>query len=169
MYRSDSAVYVPVWQCSVCTGLTVQCTYWSDSEVYVLVWHCTVCTGLTVQWMYWSDSVVYVLVWQCSLCTGLTVQCMYWSDSAVYVLVWQCSVCTGLTVQFMYWSRTTVFDGSGIYGIYCIRYSYIFRRLTMAIFRLYMKYLVSSYTRLILVVYNGEPGGEVGTRTRMLS
>jgi len=32
--------------------------------------------------------------------------------------------------------------------IYYIRY-YMFRRLTMAIFRLYMKYLVSSYTRFI--------------------
>jgi len=43
----------------------------------------------------------------------------------------------------------------------------MFRRLTMAIFMLYMKYLVSSYTRPIWVVYSGELGGEVGTRFRM--
>jgi len=30
-----------------------------------------------------------------------------------------------------------------------------------------MKYLVSSYTRLIWVVYSEEVGGEVGTRSRM--
>jgi len=40
-------------------------------------------------------------------------------------------------------SKTTVFDGSGIYSVYCIRYNYRFRHLTVAIFRLYMKYLVS--------------------------
>jgi len=43
----------------------------------------------------------------------------------------------------------------------------MFRRLTMAICRLYMKYLVSSYTRLIWAVYSGEVGGEVDTRSRM--
>jgi len=47
-------------------------------------------------------------------------------------------------------SRANAFDGSGTYSIYYIRYNYMFRRLTMAIFRLYMKYLVSSYTRLII-------------------
>jgi len=34
-------------------------------------------------------------------------------------------------------------------------------------FRLYMTYLVSSYTRLIWAVYSGEVGVEVGTRSRM--
>jgi len=101
MYRSDSAVYVLVWQCSVCTGLTVQCMKWSDSAVYVPVWQCSVCTGLTVQCMYWSDSAVNVPVWQCSVCTGLTVQCMYRSDSAVYEMVWQCSVCTSVTQLYL--------------------------------------------------------------------
>jgi len=43
----------------------------------------------------------------------------------------------------------------------------MFRRLTMAIFRLYMKYLVSSYTRLMWDVYSGEVGVEVDTRSRM--
>ena len=42
----------------------------------------------------------------------------------------------------------------------------MFRRLTMAIFRLYMKYLVSSYTRFI-VLYIVWAGGELGTRSRM--
>jgi len=48
----------------------------------------------------------------------------------------------------MYLSNTTLFNGRCISSIYYIRYNYMFRRLTMAIFRLYMKYLVSSYTRL---------------------
>jgi len=52
------------------------------------------------------------------------------------------------TVQCMYLSNTTLFDGRGISSIYYIRYNYMFRHLTMAIFRLYIKYLVSSYTRL---------------------
>jgi len=43
----------------------------------------------------------------------------------------------------------------------------MFRRLTMVIFRLYMKCLVSSYTRLTWAVYSGEVGGEVATRSRM--
>ena len=51
-------------------------------------------------------------------------------------------------VQCMYRSNTTVFDGRCLYSIYYITYNYMFRRLTTAIFRLYMIYLVSSYTRL---------------------
>ena len=64
-------------------------------------------------------------------------------------------------------STTAFFNGRGVYSIYYIRYNYMFRRLTMAFIRLYMKYLVSSYTRLIWAVYCGEVGGEVGTRYRM--
>ena len=45
-----------------------------------------------------------------------------------------------IKVQCMYLSTTTLFDGRGIASIYYIRYNYMFRRLTMAIFRLYMKY-----------------------------
>ena len=41
----------------------------------------------------------------------------------------------------MYLSNTTLFDDRDISSIYYIRYNYVFRRLTMAIFRLYMKYL----------------------------
>ena len=55
----------------------------------------------------------------------------------------------------MYLSNTTLFDGRGIYSIYYIRYNYMFRRLTVAIFRLYMKYLVNGYTRLLWAVYIG--------------
>jgi hypothetical protein len=40
-------------------------------------------------------------------------------------------------------------------------------RLTMAIFRFYMKYILSSYTNLIWVVYMERAGGEVGARSRM--
>ena len=58
-------------------------------------------------------------------------------------------------VEFMYLSNTTLFDGRGIYSIYYIRYNYVFRHLTMAIFRLYMKYLVNSYTGLLWAVYSG--------------
>ena len=47
----------------------------------------------------------------------------------------------------MYLSNTILSDGRGISSIYYIRYNYMFQRLTMAIFRLYMKYFVSSYTR----------------------
>ena len=43
----------------------------------------------------------------------------------------------------------------------------MFRRLIMAIFRLYMKYLLNSYTKHTWVVYIGEGGGKVGTRSRM--
>jgi len=44
-------------------------------------------------------------------------------------------------VYVLYLSNTTLFDGIYIYisGIYYIRYNYMFWRLTMAIFRLYMK------------------------------
>ena len=52
-------------------------------------------------------------------------------------------------VECMYLSNTTLFDDTGIYSIYYIRYNYMFWRLTMAIFRLYMKCLVSSYTYLL--------------------
>jgi len=52
---------------------------------------------------------------------------------------------------YMYLSNTTLFDGRYISSIYYIRYNYMFRHLTMAIFRLYMKYLVSSYMRLYTV------------------
>jgi hypothetical protein len=72
-----------------------------------------------------------------------------------------------IRVQCMYWSNTTLFDGRGISSIYYVRHNYMFRRLTKAIFRLYMKCLVSSYTKLIWVVYSGEVGGEVDTRSRM--
>ena len=39
----------------------------------------------------------------------------------------------------MYLSNTTLFDGTGMYSIYYIRYNYMFRHLTIAIFRLRMK------------------------------
>jgi len=67
-------------------------------------------------------------------------------------------------VECMYLSNTTFFDGRGLYSIYYIRHTYMFRRLTMVIFRLYMKYLVSSYTRLLWAVYRGEVAGEGGGR-----
>jgi len=40
----------------------------------------------------------------------------------------------------------------------------MFRRLIMVIFRLYMKYLLSSYTKHVWAVYMGKGGGKVGTR-----
>ena len=43
----------------------------------------------------------------------------------------------------------------------------MFRRLIMAIFRLYMKYLLSSYTKHTWAVYMGKVGGKVGTRSRI--
>jgi len=68
----------------------------------------------------------------------------------------------------MYLSNTTLFDGRYMYKIYYIENNYVFRHLTLAIFRLRNeKNLVSSYTRLMWVVYSGEVRGEVGTRSRM--
>ena len=67
----------------------------------------------------------------------------------------------------MYLSNTTLYDGRYMYRIYYIE-NYMFRRLTMAIFRLRNeKNLVSSYTCLMWAVYCGEVRGEVGTRSRM--
>ena len=43
----------------------------------------------------------------------------------------------------------------------------MFRRLIKAIFRLYMKYLLSSYTKHTWAVYMGEGRGKVGTRSRI--
>ena len=53
-----------------------------------------------------------------------------------------------IRVECMYLFNITLFDGRFIYSIYYVKYNYMFRRLTMGIFRLYMKYLVSSYMRL---------------------
>jgi hypothetical protein len=58
-------------------------------------------------------------------------------------------------VECMHLSNTTLFDGRGISSIYYRRYNYMFRHLIMAIFRLYMKYLLSSYTGLLWAVYSG--------------
>ena len=70
-----------------------------------------------------------------------------------------CGLCTCLT-QF--------YDGRYMYIIYYIKNNYIFRHFSLAIFRLINeKNLVSSYTRLVWVVYSGEVRGEVGTRSRM--
>ena len=41
----------------------------------------------------------------------------------------------------------------------------MFRRLIMTIFRLYMKYLLSSYTKQTWAVYMGQAGGKVDTRS----
>jgi len=42
-----------------------------------------------------------------------------------------------------------------MYSIYYIRYNYMFWHLTMTIFRLYVKYFVSSYTGLLWAIYSG--------------
>jgi len=69
----------------------------------------------------------------------------------------------------MYLSNTTLFDGRDMYRIYYIKNNYMFWHLTLAIFRLRnkKKNLVSSYTRLMGVVYSGEVRGEVAKRSRM--
>jgi len=65
-------------------------------------------------------------------------------------------------------SKTTLFDGRDMYRIYYIENNYMFRHLTLAVFRLRNeKNLLSSYTRLVWAVYRGEVRGEVGTRYRM--
>jgi len=68
----------------------------------------------------------------------------------------------------MYLCNTTLFDGRDMYGICYIKNNYMFRHFTLVIFRLRNeKNLVSSYTRLMWVVYSGEVRGEVGTRSGM--
>ena len=66
----------------------------------------------------------------------------------------------------MYLSDTTLFDGIDMCRTYYIK-NYMFRHLTMAIFRLYMKYLLSSYTKHIWAVYSGAGRRGGGTRSRM--
>ena len=46
-----------------------------------------------------------------------------------------------------------------IYIIYCIENSYMFRRLVMAIFRLNMKHLLSSYTVVKVLCYKSAGRG----------
>ena len=58
-------------------------------------------------------------------------------------------------------------SGTNIYRIYYIKINYMFRPLTMAIFRLRLKNSVSSYTRLMWALYSGEVRGDVGTRSPM--
>jgi len=41
----------------------------------------------------------------------------------------------------------------------------MFRRLIMVVFRFYMKYLLSSYTKYTWVVYMEKGGGKVDTRS----
>ena len=74
----------------------------------------------------------------------------------------ECSVCTCLTQLYL-----MVDIYIYIYRVYYIKMNYMFLPLTMAIFRLRLKNLVSSYTRLMLAVYSGEVRSEVGTRSRM--
>jgi len=56
-----------------------------------------------------------------------------------------------------------------MYRIYYIKNNYMFRHFTLAFFRLRNeKKLVSSYTRLMWVVYSGEVRGEVGARVEVI-
>ena len=62
---------------------------------------------------------------------------------------------------------TQLYNDRNMYRIYYIKNNYVFRRFTLAIFMLRIeRNLVSSYTRLMWVVYSGEVRGEVGTRSR---
>ena len=70
-------------------------------------------------------------------------------------------------MERLYLSNTTLFDGTGMCRIYYIKYNYMFRRLTMAISRLYMKYLASSYTTIHYGLYAVGVEAEVCTRPRM--
>ena len=54
-----------------------------------------------------------------------------------------------------------------MYRIYYIKIKYLFRPLTMAIFRLRLRNLIRSYTRHMWAVYSGKVRGEVCTRSRM--
>ena len=77
----------------------------------------------------------------------------------VFIIKLDWSVCTSLT---------QLYDGRDMYIIYYIKNKYMFRHFSLAIIRLINeKNLVSSYTRLVWVVYSGEVRGEVGTRSDM--
>ena len=79
--------------------------------------------------------------------------------SVVFIIKPDCSVCICLT---------QLYGGRDMYRIYYIKNNYMFRHFTLTIFRLRNeKNLVSSYIRLMWVVYIGEVRGEVGTRSRM--
>ena len=68
----------------------------------------------------------------------------------------------------VYTGLTQLYDGRDMYRIYYIENNYMFRHFSLAIFTLINeKNLVSSYTRLVWVVYSGEVRGEVGTRSGM--
>jgi len=72
-----------------------------------------------------------------------------------YELNWSVCICL-----------TQIYDGRHMYIIYYVKNNYMFRHFTLAIFRLRNeKNLVSSYTRLVWVVYSGEVRGGVGTRS----
>ena len=64
------------------------------------------------------------------------------SNLMIIILFWRRNI--------MYLSNTTLFDGGGMCRIYYIKYNYMFRHLTMAIFRLWKKYLLSSLMIIIL-------------------
>jgi len=66
-------------------------------------------------------------------------------------------------------SNTTIW-WRDVYIFYYIENNYMFRRLIMAIFRLYMNHLVSSYTNIYIwatYMAKGVCGGKVGTRSRI--
>ena len=54
----------------------------------------------------------------------------------------------------MYLSNTALFDGRDMCRIYYRKYNYMFRPLIMAIFRLRVKNLINSCTRLMWAVYS---------------
>ena len=57
-------------------------------------------------------------------------------------------------LERMYLPNTALFDCRHMCRIYYIKYNYMFRHLMMAIFRLRVKNLVSSCTRLLWAVYS---------------
>ena len=63
-------------------------------------------------------------------------------------------------------SNTTLFDGRDISSIYYIRYSYMFRRLTMTILRLYMGYLLLYVYLSRYATYPHLPTSMTHTRSR---
>jgi len=69
----------------------------------------------------------------------------------------------------VYTCLTQLYGGRDMYIMYYIKSNYMFRHLTLAIFRLRNKKRnsVSSYTRLMWAVYSGEVRGEVCMIPRM--
>jgi len=113
-------------------------------------------------WTTYYSSFSFVL----PILSSVSVQCHALSSviirfviPIVFIIKLDWSVCTCLT---------QLYDGRDLYRIYYIKNNHMFRALYIGHLQFEKwKNLVSSYTRLMWVVYSGEVRGGVGTRSHM--